>query len=121
LPHFFGGAKKRVGRRDEHPATPYGSERCNTSSVRKQQQWRLALARCHCNGNVKGNDPLPTRVTLRYTRCASTQGERVKGAAAGHGKGKGNGNGNGNGNRNRNHRCAERQQQRSLRATSNAN
>jgi hypothetical protein len=28
------------------------------------------------NGNVKGNDPPPARVTLRYTRCASTQGER---------------------------------------------
>jgi hypothetical protein len=26
--------------------------------------------------NVKGNDPLPARVTLRYTRYASTQGER---------------------------------------------
>ncbi|MDB5757455.1 MAG: hypothetical protein JWM30_744, partial [Burkholderia sp.] len=26
--------------------------------------------------NVKGSDPLPTQVTLRYTRCASTQGER---------------------------------------------
>jgi hypothetical protein len=36
LPHFFGGAKKRVGRRDEHPATPHGSERCNASSVSHQ-------------------------------------------------------------------------------------
>src|SRR3954466_6288874 len=24
---LFGGAKKRVGRRDEHPATPHGSEK----------------------------------------------------------------------------------------------
>src|ERR1700712_4177849 len=44
LPHFFGGAKKRVGRRDEHPATPHGSERCNASPARHQQQRRLALA-----------------------------------------------------------------------------
>src|ERR1700712_3386806 len=72
-----GGAKKRVGRRDEHPATPHGSERCNASPAQHQQQWRLALAdRCNVNVNVKGSDPLPTRVTLRYTCCASTQGER---------------------------------------------
>src|ERR1700712_4221750 len=73
LPHFFGGAKKRVGRRAEHPATPHGSERCNASPAQQAQQWRLALA-ARCHGNV--NDPPPSRVTLRYTRCASTQGER---------------------------------------------
>jgi len=28
------------------------------------------------NDNDNGNDPRPTRVPLRYTRCASTQGER---------------------------------------------
>src|SRR5205085_1227896 len=81
----FGGAKKRVGRRAEHPATPHGSERCNASPARQTKQWRLALALCSRDAtatatvaarNVKGNDPLPTRVTLRYTRCASTQGER---------------------------------------------
>src|ERR1700712_5737713 len=69
---LFGGAKKRVGRRDEHPATPHGSERCNASSARHQQQWRLAL-----RSRRNGNDPLPSRVTLRYNRCAITQGERV--------------------------------------------
>ena len=58
--------------------------------------------------NVNGNDPLPTRVTLRYTRCASTQGERGKRTAARHGNGNGN------------CRYAERQRQRqrSLRGTS---
>src|ERR1700712_209625 len=85
LPHFFGGAKKRVGRRDEHPATPHGSERCNASPAKHQQQWRLASALCSRDAtatatiaarHVKGNDPLPTRVTLRYIRYANTQGER---------------------------------------------
>ena len=28
MPHFFGEAKKRVGRRDEYPATPHGSVAC---------------------------------------------------------------------------------------------
>src|SRR3954467_2067864 len=46
LPHFFGGAKKRVVRRDEHPATPHGSERCNASSAKKTQHRRPALALC---------------------------------------------------------------------------
>jgi hypothetical protein len=42
LPHFFGGAKKRVGRRDEYPATPHGSERCNASPARQTQQYLKA-------------------------------------------------------------------------------
>src|ERR1700712_760881 len=54
LPHFFGGAKKRVGRRAEHPATLHGSERCNASPARQAQHWRLALAdRCNGNGNCR--------------------------------------------------------------------
>jgi hypothetical protein len=45
------------------------------------------------NGNVKGNDndPLPTRVTLRYTCCASTQGERGEGEYGAHVNGHGHG------------------------------
>src|ERR1700712_993722 len=68
LPHFFGGAKKRVGRRAEHPATPHGSERRNASSARHQQQWRLALrSRCNVNVNVPDNG---------NGRCAERQGQR---------------------------------------------
>src|SRR5438309_468319 len=53
----------------------YSPRQCKShaSPTRHQQQWRLALADS-CNGN--SNDPLPTRATLRYTCCASTQGER---------------------------------------------
>src|SRR5438067_11951634 len=40
---LFWRSKKRVGRRDEHPATPHGSEPCNASSAQQAQQWRLAL------------------------------------------------------------------------------
>src|SRR5438067_10719160 len=51
----------------------YSARQCigHASSVLRAQQWRLALAD-RCNGN----DPLPARGTLRYTCCASTQGER---------------------------------------------
>jgi hypothetical protein len=65
LPHFFGGAKKRVGRRDEHPATLHGSERCNASPAQHQQQWRLAL--CNRNRNRNRN---------RKGRYAERQGQR---------------------------------------------
>src|SRR3954469_4717195 len=55
----------------------YSPRQCKShaSSARPAQQSRLALVD-RCNGNGKDNDPLPPRVTLRYTRCASTQGER---------------------------------------------
>src|SRR6195952_1602664 len=83
-----GGAKKRVGRRDEHPATPHGSERRNASPVLMAQQWRLALCNRDATAtatvaarNVKDSDPLPTRVTLRYTRCASYSGLTGEGSA----------------------------------------
>src|SRR5206468_4051866 len=49
-----GGAKKRVGRRDEHPATPHGSERCNALPTMHALQWCLALCN-RCNGNGNGN------------------------------------------------------------------
>jgi hypothetical protein len=60
LPHFFGGAKKRVGRRDEHPATPHGSERRNASSARQTQQRRLALALRNRNRNHPCAKPAPS-------------------------------------------------------------
>src|ERR1700709_2500358 len=64
----------------------YSPRQCigHASSVLRAQQWCLALALCSHDAtataavarrNLRGNDPLPTRVTLRYTRCASTQGE----------------------------------------------
>ena len=39
MPHFFGEAKKRVGRRDEYPATPHGSEACGSypSTIRRRE------------------------------------------------------------------------------------
>src|ERR1700712_3516874 len=61
LPHFFGGAKKRVGRRAEHPATPHGSERSNASPAQQHQQRRPAL-RSDAAAMPK-QQPLPLRAT----------------------------------------------------------
>src|ERR1700712_2673915 len=65
---LFGGAKKRVGRGDEHPATPHGSERCNASSARKQQQRRLAFALCSRDATAE--------VAARTSRATATVATR---------------------------------------------
>src|ERR1700710_387444 len=44
LPHFFGGAKKRVGRRDAHPATPHGSERATLHPPKMRSNGALLRA-----------------------------------------------------------------------------
>src|SRR5881628_256402 len=70
---LFGGAKKRVGRRDEHPATPHGSELCNASPARLASQRRFALAGrmpgCHCSFAAK----CCTLVKQRSLSCRTTK------------------------------------------------
>src|SRR3954470_16846161 len=72
LPHFFGEAKKRVGRRDEHPATPHGSEVCHASPVHQTLHERLALCnRRQRQRRLRGHRKLADeamRLSCRTTR-----------------------------------------------------
>ena len=69
MPHFFGEAKKRVGCRDEHPATPHGSELCHASPACKRNTSAL---RCATVANVKGG--FAANVSWRMKQCGCPAG-----------------------------------------------
>ena len=75
MPHFFGGAKKRVGCRDEHPATPHGSEDFRVSPVQHALQWRLAFAALQSHG--KGGFAAKLGWRMKQYLCPAGRPSRV--------------------------------------------
>jgi hypothetical protein len=74
LPHFFGEAKKRVGRRDEYPATPHGSRGLRGSPVNVPSSRR----RCLCDGRPAAHETQVLRCAARLAgearECALPDG-----------------------------------------------